>query len=360
MKKTLKLLSLMLAIVLSLSAISVEMFAVIGGGGSLIGGGGTIEIPPTVGKQITTIDLTIVAPEAGETAPQVASKIVTKVVANGDESVTRCKVKSASWRYSSNINKKLSATDVFEPGETYTLVVELTRTGSNRFQHGTGGLHMVSSGQFKTNVGTLLRVFNLQFLNGSGIIPITIGAHIKYTVPCEVHTFEGGTCVDNAVCSVCGAVGELNPEIHATDAVEYGIIDNHYHNEHHACCEEVIETNIPHVFRNNVCMYCGFGRQVVGYRIVNETYHIFFINGAAITTEHDYNEYGVCKFCEFIKPAEAPAAEDEYVDIIAPTESETEETEDDVVVEENPVTGLALAVIPAIVAMAAAVVSKKR
>ncbi len=95
-----------------------------------------------------------------------------------------------------------------------------------------------------------------------------------------------------------------------------------------------------------------------GYFMTGEETHAMIIGKAIITTPHEFNENGDCKYCRYHTEV---VVEDIIVE--QPTES-TEEESEDITVEEpkedtNPGTGLALAVIPAIVALAAVVISKR-
>ena len=83
--------------------------------------------------------------------------------------------------------------------------------------------------------------------------------------------------------------------------------------------------------------------------------HAMRIGRAIITLPHEYNANGDCIYCRHHTDLT-----EEDVEIEVAYESETEETEDDVVVEdENPTTGVALALVPMAVA-AVAVISKRR
>lgn len=95
-----------------------------------------------------------------------------------------------------------------------------------------------------------------------------------------------------------------------------------------------------------------------GYFMTGEETHAMIIGKAIITTPHEFNENGDCKYCRYHTEV---VVEDIIVE--QPTES-TEEESEDITVEEpkedtNPGTGLTLAVIPAIVALAAVVISKR-
>ncbi len=91
-----------------------------------------------------------------------------------------------------------------------------------------------------------------------------------------------------------------------------------------------------------------------GWFVTGPETHAMIIGRAIITLPHEFNANGTCIYCRH----HVEITEDE-VEIEAAYESETEETEEDVVVEdENPVTGLALALLPAAAAMA--IVALKR
>lgn len=93
-----------------------------------------------------------------------------------------------------------------------------------------------------------------------------------------------------------------------------------------------------------------------GYMSTGDETHLILIKGAAITTPHEFVD-GACKLCGHVAPEDDVIV----VEVVDPTESTTEEEEDTTVeAEENPETGLALAVVPAIVAIAAVALSKKR
>lgn len=96
-----------------------------------------------------------------------------------------------------------------------------------------------------------------------------------------------------------------------------------------------------------------------GYFMTGDETHAMIIGKAIITTPHEFNENGDCKYCRYHTEV---VVEDIIVE--QPTES-TEEESEDITVEEpkedtNPGTGLTLAVIPAIIALAAVALSKKR
>ncbi len=101
-----------------------------------------------------------------------------------------------------------------------------------------------------------------------------------------------------------------------------------------------------------------------GYIVMGDEYHAFLIgNGAIVTTPHTFDANNVCIMCgHYVEPV----VEDEVVvEITDPVEPSTEEEEDVTVdVEEpaedtNPTTGLALAVVPMLIAAAAVVISKR-
>ncbi len=92
-----------------------------------------------------------------------------------------------------------------------------------------------------------------------------------------------------------------------------------------------------------------------GWLMTGPDTHAMIIGKAIITLPHEFGADDKCTYCGYKKLVE------EEVEVANSYESETEETEDVEVTdtEENPDTGLALAVIPAIVAMAV-VAFKKR
>lgn len=92
-----------------------------------------------------------------------------------------------------------------------------------------------------------------------------------------------------------------------------------------------------------------------GWFVTGPETHAMRIGRAIITLPHEYNANGDCIYCRHHTDLT-----EEDVEIEVAYESETEETEDDVVVEdENPTTGVALALVPMAVA-AVAVISKRR
>lgn len=95
-----------------------------------------------------------------------------------------------------------------------------------------------------------------------------------------------------------------------------------------------------------------------GYFMTGDETHAMIIGKAIITSNHEFDEDGDCKYCGHHVDVEV-----EDIIVEQPTES-TEEESEDITVEEpkedtNPGTGLTLAVIPAIVALAAVVISKR-
>ncbi len=109
------------------------------------------------------------------------------------------------------------------------------------------------------------------------------------------------------------------------------------------------------------------GGDTTGYIINGDGTHAVIINGAVITSAHEYNDDGVCVFCHHVKPVveeEAPEVAPEEtpdVEIEAPVESETEETdEDNVVVDDNPTTGVAFGAIALTLAVCTLIASKRR
>lgn len=88
-----------------------------------------------------------------------------------------------------------------------------------------------------------------------------------------------------------------------------------------------------------------------GYIVTGPDTHAIIIGGAFITSYHEYDANGKCICCGYAKPAEElPEAEDTA--ITAPVESETEEIE-------VPDTGLAFALAPLAVAMAAVAMKRR-
>ncbi len=100
------------------------------------------------------------------------------------------------------------------------------------------------------------------------------------------------------------------------------------------------------------------------YLSTGDEYHMIMINGAVITTPHEFGEDNTCIYCgqvgedvviiEVTDPVESTTDEEE--DVTADDEVVTEE---EPAVEENPKTGLALAIVPMILAAAAVVISKR-
>lgn len=135
----------------------------------------------------------------------------------------------------------------------------------------------------------------------------------------------------------------------------------------HACtiCGDKTD-EADHEYENGACIECerkkpANNQAASGYIYVDETYHMFFIGNGVITTEHVLDENGDCILCKtHIKDNEI------IVEVEEPVESTTEEEEDVTVEveepaeEENPKTGLALAVVPTVLAVAVAVASKRR
>lgn len=95
-----------------------------------------------------------------------------------------------------------------------------------------------------------------------------------------------------------------------------------------------------------------------GYFMTGDETHAIIIGKAIITSNHVFDADGDCKYCGHHVDVEV----DDII-VIQPTESTEEESEDITVTEPkedtNPGTGLTLAVIPAIVALAAVVISKR-
>ncbi len=92
-----------------------------------------------------------------------------------------------------------------------------------------------------------------------------------------------------------------------------------------------------------------------GWFCTGEKYHAMIIGRAIISLPHEFNDNGDCLWCRYhIDIIE------EDVEIEPAFESETEETEDDVVVDDNPTTGVALTLIPAVICGLALITSKKR
>ncbi|MBQ8623011.1 MAG: hypothetical protein IJ424_01320 [Oscillospiraceae bacterium] len=102
------------------------------------------------------------------------------------------------------------------------------------------------------------------------------------------------------------------------------------------------------------------------YVIMGDEYHAQIGQGIIITTEHVFDENNTCLYCgHHVEPAE----DEIIVEVTDPVEPSTDEEEDVTVdveepaeepaVEENPKTGLALAVVPMLVAALAVVITKR-
>ena len=123
------------------------------------------------------------------------------------------------------------------------------------------------------------------------------------------------------------------------------------------------------MFAVMICSVCAFaagngsGGIVVDF---GDDYHGILINGQVVSLEHDLDENGVCTICGY---GAAEASADGGVEVDTPTQ-ETDNVDDpddsdnievtDKTPDENPKTGVVLAVIPMLVAAAAIVVSRKR
>lgn len=91
-----------------------------------------------------------------------------------------------------------------------------------------------------------------------------------------------------------------------------------------------------------------------GYIVTGESTHAIIIGDAIITSNHEFDANGNCIYCGYHKDV----VEEEVV-VETPAESETEEIDEETT-EENPVTGIALAIVPMTVAALAVVASKRR
>lgn len=102
------------------------------------------------------------------------------------------------------------------------------------------------------------------------------------------------------------------------------------------------------------------------YVVMGDEYHAQIGKGIIITTEHVFDETNTCVLCgHYVEPVE----DEIIIEVTDPVEPSTDEEEDVTVdveepadepaEEENPKTGLALAIIPMIVAAAAVVISKR-
>lgn len=88
--------------------------------------------------------------------------------------------------------------------------------------------------------------------------------------------------------------------------------------------------------------------------MTGESTHAIIIGDAIITSNHEFDANGNCIYCGYHKDV----VEEEVV-VETPAESETEEIDEETT-EENPVTGIALAIVPMTVAALAVVASKRR
>lgn len=116
----------------------------------------------------------------------------------------------------------------------------------------------------------------------------------------------------------------------------------------------------------SVCVFAA-GNAPGGFVVdFGDDYHGILINGQVVSLEHDLDENGVCTICGY---GAAEASADGGVEVDTPTQ-ETNNVDDpddtdnievtDKTPDENPKTGVVLAVIPMLVAAAAIVVSRKR
>ena len=103
-----------------------------------------------------------------------------------------------------------------------------------------------------------------------------------------------------------------------------------------------------------------------GFVVISSEYHAQIGIGKSliIVNAHDFNLNGDCVYCGYHTDVE----DEDVVEIIDPTEPSTEEEEDETVEvtpdeepeeDENPKTGLALALVPMMIAAAVAVITKK-
>ncbi len=129
-------------------------------------------------------------------------------------------------------------------------------------------------------------------------------------------------------------------------------------------------------------IYEQYAPNITGMIYVNEQYHGYFIDGHLVCIEHTVDENGYCTVCrEYIGVAaeetdeEVEVAEteivEETIEIDEPvedtdTETEVDETEElevsdiDTEPETNPTTGLSLALLPMVIAVAGAAFGKRK
>ena len=157
-------------------------------------------------------------------------------------------------------------------------------------------------------------------------------------------------------CDTCGSTRTVDESAHVYERKHNTV--GHW-DECSICGTKTVM--VPHTMSGDACADCNYRKaanQVVsGYIYINEEYHMQVMTNGVITTKHVLNADGDCIFClEHITDTE-----EIIVDVSDPVESATEEEEDTTVeAEENPETGIALAVVPMLVAMAAVVASKRR
>lgn len=190
---------------------------------------------------------------------------------------------------------------------------------------------------------------------------------------------HGGTatCLDEAVCPTCDKeYGDLDPDNHVSDKFNYAIGNAGTHVKSHACCDAVADPAEAHTWKtphDHVCTLCGYDgnhyhTNDFGYRDNRDgvSHSVHWLCCGQIRDAFELRSFigGICGKCDYVKPAEPEVEpedteivedETEDVEIDAPVESETEETE-----AVNPVTGVALSTALTAAAAAAAVLGKKR
>ncbi len=93
--------------------------------------------------------------------------------------------------------------------------------------------------------------------------------------------------------------------------------------------------------------------KMTGWFCTGTKYHAMLVGRAIITLPHEYNAEGECKYCGYNPNSEDVVVENLYES----TEEETEDTE--APEEDNPDTGVALAILPAMLATAVIIAKKK-
>ncbi len=190
---------------------------------------------------------------------------------------------------------------------------------------------------------------------------------------------HGGTatCLDEAVCPTCDReYGDVDPENHASDKFNYAVGNTETHVKSHACCDAVADAAEAHTWKtphNHICTLCGFDGNhyhsgEFGYRDNRDglSHSVHWLCCGQMSDAFELHTFigDTCSKCKYVKPAEPEVEpedteivedETEDVEIEAPVESETEETE---VI--NPATGVALSTALTAVAAIMAILSKKR